>query len=1277
MNLTQKFGVALLVILVSSTNLVATETENLGLRVLPTTRPVTIDGLVNDWDLSGGVFACGNVESQRDQCAAWFHAMYDAQNLYVLTRWIDQTPLNNPGSLKGSNGFNGDCLQFRVISGHGESERTSHWTCWRDADGQDAATVEYGKKFNEGRAVLRAEGGSQAFSKNSDGNGYTQELAIPWKLLTRDGIAPAIGERIQITIELNFTIAGNGRLTIKDCFKSGITPDRVFTFMTSACWGIGTIEKPGSVIPQPVRLSDTREFSISMGNAGPMIDWTGLTKSDAPSGFKSIKFTMLTDGFVSLNLFAADETVARQLLTCAFYPAGEHEVLWDGLGTPSYKQPAQPVPAGEYHWEGIFHENIGLKLRGWADSGNVSPWEGWGGDHGNPVSAASDGERVYLGWDGGEGSKPLIAVDPAGKIVWKNIRGGIADARLLASDGNTVYVFNSRGQYAPVSIYRLDARTGKYTEWSGLKSTDLSLKSLLGETTEKIAQPSGLAAGGGKVFASVSQLNTILVVDADSGSLIKKLDVAAPGAIFSRDGKMLLTVLGGNSVWSVDVETGQVSLVAEPELAEKSKISSVTADAEGNIYVGVRGGDSQVLFYAHDGKLLRAIGRKGGRVRNGAWNPDGVIDVSGLALDAAGKLWVAEANSSPRRVSVWNASNGSFASEYFGPTSYGAQGSAINPIDPNLMVGQGVEWRLDPTTGRGVPVQSITTRTMANSRFGFGPDKRLYLASAEDSIHGINPVWIYERKSDAEYKLRTVIRNEVRGEGSSKSRYAVVWADKNDDASEQAEEIKAWKLPADYDGWITGWYMPMTSNLTFYGSQYQLAVSGWTACGAPEYDFSKLVKMPAPKSFKSRGGMGAQKGHGSADNRFVLYNGVYGDCYDISNGKFLWSYPNNFVGVHGSHRAPGPINGMIRGAYDVVGAVKLPAPAGNVFVVPTNKGEWHLLTDKGFYLAHLFQSDPMKWAWPSEAIPGAVMDNVPPGAGEEAFGGSVTQGVDGKVYVQCGHNAFWNLEVTGLETIRSLSGGGLVQITPDDVATAVKWRTGYLQAAVGMHRLSLNKSTPKFTGKLSTDFAGAQIIGYQKNDNAGVRSAMSWDETNLYVAWEVNDDTPWRNAADSPDVLYARGDTVDLQLGTNLKSGNDAGPGDMRVSIGPFQGKPTTVIYRKVADQKNPKVFHSGVVANYVMESVTVLADATIEVKVDQAKKTYIVEAAIPFSALKIQAKDGLKLRGDLGVTHSDKSGGDTALRTYWSNQDTGIVSDEVYELQMAPQNWGEFVLLP
>src|SRR5436190_21461775 len=99
-----------------SSRALATETENLGIRVLPAPGKVTIDGKADDWDLSGGLFASGDVENARDKFALWFHAMHDSDNLYLLARWNDPTPMNHPGSSKGDYGFQGDCLQVRIVT---------------------------------------------------------------------------------------------------------------------------------------------------------------------------------------------------------------------------------------------------------------------------------------------------------------------------------------------------------------------------------------------------------------------------------------------------------------------------------------------------------------------------------------------------------------------------------------------------------------------------------------------------------------------------------------------------------------------------------------------------------------------------------------------------------------------------------------------------------------------------------------------------------------------------------------------------------------------------------------------------------------------------------------------------------------------------------------------------------------------------------------------------------------------------------------------------------
>jgi hypothetical protein len=101
-------------------------------------------------------------------------------------------------------------------------------------------------------------------------------------------------------------------------------------------------------------------------------------------------------------------------------------------------------------------------------------------------------------------------------------------------------------------------------------------------------------------------------------------------------------------------------------------------------------------------------------------------------------------------------------------------------------------------------------------------------------------------------------------------------------------------------------------------------------------------------------------------------------------------------------------------------------------------------------------------------------------------------------------------------------------------------------------------------------------------------------------------------------------------------------------------------------------MFTSGVIQGYQVDWVDVLTEAKVQVKT--TKEGYVVEAAVPLASLGLSLTPNLTLRGDVGVTHADPSGARTKLRTYWANQQTGLVDDIVFELQLTPQNWGELV---
>ncbi|HEX4142660.1 MAG TPA: hypothetical protein VHY91_03845 [Pirellulales bacterium] len=1249
----------------------ATETENLGLAVLPAPGAVAIDGRYDDWDLSGGIFVSADVETQRDTLSLWYHAMYDADNLYLLARWNDDAPLNNPGVTSGDLGFRGDCLQTRVIVAFGEpEEKVSHFTCWRGKDGLDVIKVELGRQLHDGAITdLKTMGAKQAFTVADDGKHYAQEIAIPWTQLARDGKSPGPGGSVRLAIEANFGVGSEGRLTCKDCFQPGLTLDRVFTFRAVTQWGTAKLERQGHVSPRPVRLSDGREFAVSIEKGVPVVDWTGLVKKSEAVGIKTVAFDMPEDGFASITLRAADGTVARHLTNCQKLSKGHHELKWDGLSTPNWKLPGEPVPAGTYQVTAMTHQGIGLRLIGWAANSGVTPWDypahvgNWGGDHGNPTAVATDGDKVYLGWTGAEAGKALVACDLNGRPVWNHTRGGIGSASALAVDAGTVYVLD---RITGAVLFRLDSSKGTYTSWKGRDTTELPVKELFENFTESKEDRFSMAGQHGRLYLASKLAGQIVVFNGATGAVEKRLIVPEPQAICLSPSGRLYVVSGGTKVLAFDKDLGQPKTVLDGLTAA----ASIAVDAAGKMYVGCGEPDNQIKVFDPKGKLVKTIGRPGGRALVGPWTPDGMRFVDGIALDAAGKLWVMENDKSPKRVSVWNVDTGALVREMFGATNYGANGGAICPTDPLVVIGHECEWRIDPKTGHAKCTAVILREGTENCRFATSADGRTYLFVYSTAAASASPLRVFERLGDARYKLRTVIYYadaeghelppSVRGKPAGAKR-TMVWSDANDDGQRQPDELSG----IDGEMRFNGWNLWVTPDLTLYSRTGEFRVRGYTPCGAPRYELAQPTEMPIA-------------GLGSADGRLVLSWNKEGiergwmRAMDIASGKQLWQYPDTYVGVHGSHNAPPPIDGLIRGAFPPCGAAKLPAPIGNIWVIPTNVGEWHILTERGYYLTRLFQPDPLHVVWPEAAVPGANLDNVPPGSGGEDFGGTVTLARDGKLYVQTGKTAFWVVEVVGLDAVKEVT-QGTATIEPADVPLAQKLREDLLQATAAVQPIWVKKRSPKFTGNIDRDFAGATILKFQKREDAPIRATAVWDEQSLYLAWEVRDETPWVNGTTDRDLMYIGGDTVDFQLATDPAADarrNEGARGDLRVSIGPFEKKPQAVIYRHVADEQHPRTFSSGVLKDYVMQSVIPVEGAEILVKTP-AKDRYVVEARLPLTALGLTPRVGLELHGDFGVTYGDPAGQRTRLRAYWSNQHTGIVDDAVFELKMEPQLWG------
>ena len=176
-----------------------------------------------------------------------------------------------------------------------------------------------------------------------------------------------------MTYEPNFSTSAKMRISTKDLFRAGVTPDRVFAFMAYDRWGLAKLEAAGQNRSAAGATFRRTDLPGQLDGGMPRVDWKGLYKEDKLEGFAKINLPMPEDGFVSLIVKNADGQVVRNLLNAKFLTKGPQEVLWDGLTTPSDRKPGEPVPAGNYTWEAIGHKGIGLSLVGWACNAGRAP----------------------------------------------------------------------------------------------------------------------------------------------------------------------------------------------------------------------------------------------------------------------------------------------------------------------------------------------------------------------------------------------------------------------------------------------------------------------------------------------------------------------------------------------------------------------------------------------------------------------------------------------------------------------------------------------------------------------------------------------------------------------------------------------------------------------------------------------------------------------------------------------------------------------------------------
>lgn len=1326
-------------------NMLGRQTQNEGFTAVPAKAKVTIDGKLDEWDLSGQIWSYADT-SVRDGFSVKTAAMWDKENLYLSFHWRDPMPLNSTVDPKfdPERGWVADAVQLRVLAG----KQPSWFTVWGFDQGTKPAVHLYywasedkeqgGKTtlYYTGKPGDRAlgDGIESAYALLPDGKGFTHELKLPWKRVYNQDWNGAADQTIRIGMEFlwgNSTGRGFPMHRYADNMQPGVT-SREFYWTAKKAWGDLTTVSAST--PQPRKYV---EGSLKPQGTIPV---RATVPADAAT------FTVVIDDTLGnrvRNLAGgygvADFTVAKEKGKATV------EVLWNG-----HDEEGKLVPPGNYKVRGLTQGGLNGYYETSFYNPGTPPWQtadkrgAWGADHTSPRLLARSGSNIIVTCDFAEGGYGTFAVQPDGTKAWSEIRG----ASVVAATPEYVYSVPNDWNASGVQLLRMNAKDGAFAPFvrDGKElPMPLHFRDLLGvvpaagETNAPpLPKARALAVANGLLVLATDD-NRLWLFNAADAKLIKQTSLELTGFDgkfpFTFDGKQLWCFRQAElvrlTVEDLKTQPDPMAKAATVPLAQPVESpGAIALDDAGNLYISDLGKDLQVKKFTSDGKLIGRLGKTGGRARQGAFEPQGMRYMAGVAVDAAGNLWVAEHSEHPRRVSVWNA-DGSLKRHFIGNTGYAGQGSFIHDSDPTKGVAELNEIRIDPVT-RTWDVQSVMYNPdpakgdvvmPGSTAFGCGNvffssasgKKREYFVSLAEirntpvfvmikegagwqPVGGIFPVARLQRLLGGQYGAQVI--KDPQGEYAENDACdMLIWNDLNNDGYVQKLEcevvpsLKPGKVGTGKPKGMDGVALPISgfggggrvdpADFSFYGEGclktaenkgvFKFKPVRYRDGGKPVFGSEGITRLTT-----AFGLMEAVPGKDAVVGFIRDGNRNYVAGFTKDDGRVLWKYRSPYHQVHGSHNAPMPRPGMLIGCLKIAGIINGCGEADGVMMIRGNLGEDYFLTTDGMFVDILTKDGriPGIQRPDDEAALRAMSFSAMNGRGEH-FSGVISRQSDG--VVRCSgavpaDQACNIIRIEGLESIRRFKADE-VKVTPEMLVKADQENTRLALAAA-------RAPEPYSIGLVKKDAKGLvdwKPIKSVRVSNEGQPAAAdfraAYDTENLYVSFTVNDPTPWKNSGNEFRLLFKTGDAVDFQLSPSGNTGAKAVAGDLRVVMANFNGKPAAVLMKPVAPGAPAAEKHNftSPVMTVTFDQVKLLSDVVPEVSV--RGNGYTVTAVLPWSVLGVEPKAGLKLRGDMGFILSDPAGTINTARVYWSNKSTGLVNDQPNEALIQPQGFGEFIL--
>ena len=602
------------------------------------------------------------------------------------------------------------------------------------------------------------------------------------------------------------------------------------------------------------------------------------------------------------------------------------------------------------------------------------------------------------------------------------------------------------------------------------------------------------------------------VPDHRSGTKTAEVPLDSPrGLAVTADGRHLLAISGQRVVRFPFPPKGEPTVLIGAGL---QKPQHLALDDDGNIYVSDQG-SHQVLVFGPDGRQLRAIGVPGGP-QLGPYDERRMANPRGIAISGDQRLWVAEDSYHPRRISIWKL-DGEFVRALYGNNNYGG-GGMVDAGDPGRGYvsehGGTLQLRLDRERGAS-SVESILAlpgqgfdapliayhipfgRLMGHAVYHQG---RRYLSNAYCTApgggnHSDNTITLWKAGDESKEPGRSeqslpvpvasvgeaqawgVLKQPefaarwpegIDPKGQPQENFALyAWSDLTGNGKVEPDEVQMVSRPE----WRTRGN-PATVTLSedlaivdCLGNRYRPV--RFTEHGAPQYDLTKSdnIFSAARPSGTSGGGQVIDGGNGWAVATWSPVGIPDGYVAGAKDGVVRWQYPAVSIGNHAGYVSPVPSQpGQLIALSSLAGQPFTPRGTNErLWATVGLKGNLHVMTTDGFFVATLFKDYRQGKPGPDKAERGALLNDM--SLGDDAWTTTLTQSRDGKIYIVGGHDSTWVTRVDGLESIRRL---------PDGVVTIeeplARWLEGY--TAGGFRR----KLTVEKVGHLNRSLADVPVL---------------------------------------------------------------------------------------------------------------------------------------------------------------------------------------------------------